>query len=437
MRKRSYRVGAKVLGLGVGLSGLITFAFFALASHSLEPVAYKRVALLWSMAFIIVTVIYRPIEQLLSRTIAERGGAPSLKTPLAIQGLFALIFLGLAIAFRHKIQDDAFDGSSGLYLILLIAVMAYAASYFARGWLAGHGRFELYSGLVTLESTSRFLFVLAVALGVSHGQVAVAFGIAAAPLLSLAVVPWGIASQRTPDSGVPRLRRRHAAKFAGAVLAIQFAEQAMINAPVIVTEVVTPASEGALAGYVFNVLLITRAPLVLFQAIQTTLLPYIAGGGDEKKVIRATVGLVTVFAGAVSLSLLAVGPTVMHAVFGPGGEYARLGLTLVGLGMGFHLVAGTLNQAALARRHSAQAAAAWALVALLFLGWVAAPVMPDLLMRVEVGYFGAAAILCALLSALYRRISSEPIVGPAADVVEPLTTPASPNGANRAPVGRV
>ena len=39
----------------------------------------------------------------------------------------------------------------------------------------------------------------------------------------------------------------------------------------------------------------------------------------------------------------------MTALLGQGVSYGRLGLALVGLGMGLHLVSGTLNQAALAR----------------------------------------------------------------------------------------
>ena len=37
------------------------------------------------------------------------------------------------------------------------------------------------------------------------------------------------------------------------------------------------ASNDAVAGYVFNALLIARAPLQLFQAIQGSLLPHLAG----------------------------------------------------------------------------------------------------------------------------------------------------------------
>ena len=101
------------------------------------------------MLFVIVSVIYRPIEQLLSRTIADRRargfetGHP-LRTPLLIQAGFALAFLIVALALKGPIQDDLFDGSASLYWVLVVAVLAYAASYFARGWLAGHQWFALY-----------------------------------------------------------------------------------------------------------------------------------------------------------------------------------------------------------------------------------------------------------------------------------------------------
>ena len=78
-------------------------------------------------------------------------------------------------------------------------MLAYAASYFARGFLAGNRRFGLYGGLVFIESISRCMFALAVAVGIADGETAVAMGIAAAPIVSLVVVPWALGR---------RLRRR-------------------------------------------------------------------------------------------------------------------------------------------------------------------------------------------------------------------------------------
>ena len=53
------------------------------------------------------------------------------------------------------------------------------------------------------------------------------------------------------------------------------AEQTLLNAAVLLVDVT--AADAAVAGFVFNVLLIARAPLQLFQAIQGSLLPHLAG----------------------------------------------------------------------------------------------------------------------------------------------------------------
>jgi O-antigen/teichoic acid export membrane protein len=429
---RGYGRGARILSVGIATTGLVTFAYFSVASHVLDEVSYKRISLLWSIMFIVAAIIYRPIEQLLSRTIAERRargeheGHP-LRIPGLIQAGFAAVFAAVALALRDPIESNLFDGSATLYWILVCGVLFYAASYFARGWLGGHQRFALYGGLVLAESISRFLFALAVAVGIAEGQSAVALGMAAAPALSLVVVPWAFSrarGRRAADAGAEGAgaegaavgKRRddpggltfaHGTGFAVAVLAVMFAEQVLLNAAVLTVD--ATAENRALAGFVFNVLLIARAPLQLFQSIQATLLPHLAGlqataGRDEfARAIRVTVVAIAGFAGLVTGGLLLLGPFAMDVLFGGDFTYERWGLALIGLGMGLHLTAGTLNQAALARRRAGLAAFAWVLSAALFVGWLLTPAVADQLLRVQVGYFGATLILSVLLYGLYRR----------------------------------
>jgi hypothetical protein len=66
--------------------------------------------------------------------------------------------------------------------------------------------------------------------------------------------------------------------------------------------------------------------------------------------------------------------------------------------MGFHLCAGTLNQAALARCHARGAATMWLVAAAAFVVWMVLPIVDDRLARAEFGYLGAAALLCAQLA---------------------------------------
>jgi O-antigen/teichoic acid export membrane protein len=434
---RSYGRGAAILSAGIGVTGLITYAYFALASHSLPKDDYGSISLLWSAVFIVVSVLYRPVEQLLSRTIADRAargqsGSGHLRVAVTIQLGLALLFAVVALAFRPKIEDDLFDGSAALYWILVVAVLAYAASYFARGYLAGNRWFGLYGGLVFIESVARCMFALAVAVGIADGVDVTAMGIAAAPVLSLAVVPWAlgrrirsdagdapdthVAADTAADAGAegaaePEFTLAHGAGFAIAVLVIMLCEQAIYNTgPLLIKATESPAAEAsALAGFAFNVLLIARAPLQLFQAVQTSILPHLttlraAGEADPfRRSVNLTLIAIAIFAGGVAFAMAVLGPTIMRLAFGGNFDYPRGGLVLVAAGMGFYLSAATLNQAALAHAKARQAAVVWIVTALAFVGFLLLPGFDDRVLQLEAGYAGAAGLLCILLYALYRR----------------------------------
>jgi O-antigen/teichoic acid export membrane protein len=415
---RSYGRGVRVLSVGIASTGLLTLAYFSIASHVLGAHAASRLNLLWSVMFVVISVIYRPIEQLLSRTLAERRahghGSHPLRVPIALQLAAALAFLLVALALRGPLVNRVFDRYAALYWVLVVGTLAYAASYFARGWLAGHEYFPLFGALVFMEAASRLCFALAVAVGFASGQTAVALGIAAAPLVSLVVVPAAFARNRRGRGGEPEPAVREeislarGGRFALWVSAAMLSEQAILNAAVL-TVAALQGSRAVLVGIVFNVLLIARAPLQLFQAIQTSLLPHLTGleataGHDAfTRAIRVTLLAVAAFAAAVALGLLTAGPFVMSRLFGQHFVYNRFGLALVGLGMGLHLASGTLNQAALARDCARAAALCWLAAAVAFVAWMLTPAVGEQLLRAEIGYFGATALLAALLAVLYRR----------------------------------
>ena len=421
---RSYGRGAAVLAVGIGATGLITFAYFSVASHALPEAEYGRVALLWSAIFITVSVLYRPVEQLLSRTIADRdargvGGREHLRVAATIQLALGAVFVVGALLAREPLQDDLLGGSASLYWILVVSVVAYAASYFARGFLAGHRRFELYGGLVLMESSSRFLFALAVAVGLSEGQSAVALGMVAAPIVSLAVVPVAVARRVTPPAAAAEPRPGdftlgHGSGFALAVLAIMVSEQTFLNAgPLLVQATEGERGGAALAGFAFNVLLIARAPLVLFQAVQTSILPHLtrlwvgrrgeAEAGSFGRSVNLTLGAIAGFAVGVAVLMLAAGPWLMTLVFGGEFDYDRGGLALVAVGMGLWLAAATVGQALLAQGRARQSAACWLTAAGGFTAFVLLAPIDDPVLAVEVALAGATAGLFAALYAVYRR----------------------------------
>jgi O-antigen/teichoic acid export membrane protein len=173
------------------------------------------------------------------------------------------------------------------------------------------------------------------------------------------------------------------------------------------------AAEGAAAaGFIFNVLLIARAPLVLFQAVAASLLPHLTklrarGGETAEEAFRQslvnTMLLIAGFAALVTAGVLAVGPQVMQLAFGDQFEYDRLGLAIVSVGMGFYLVAASLNQAVLAQGQARRAAVPWVLCALAFVVYNLIAPGGDAFRAVEVGFAGAAVLLSGLLYIVYSR----------------------------------
>ncbi len=420
---RSYGRRASLLSIGVGLTGLITYLFFAIASHELSREEYGQVAVLWSAVFIVVSVLQRPVEQLLSRTVSENlaEGRPigrTVRIAATIQLAVAIGFDAVALALRGPIQDGLLDGNSTLYWIGVAAVTAYGASYFARGFLAGSHRLSLYALLIISESVSRTAFPLAVALGIASGQTAVALGIVAAPTLSLVVVPFaflrrGIGASRAAPDGAPPpatpstdFTLAEGGGFAAAVFLIMLSEQTFLNAGPLL---VNATAGAAAAGFIFNVLMIARAPLQLFQAVSTSLLPHLTRLGsrgqesDFRASVRVTILAIAGFAGLVVAAMLVAGPELMQIAFGEKHTYERLDLVIVSVGMGLYLSAATLNQAALARGEVRRASLCWIGCAIAFVVWTAVPIVADDFHRVEVGYLGAAALLCALLYWLYRQ----------------------------------
>ena len=418
---RSYGRRASLLSIGVGITGLITYLYFAIASHELSKEQYGQVAVLWSAVFIVVSVLQRPVEQLLSRTVSENlaHDVPirrTVRVAATIQLGVAVGFDIVALALRTPIQDHLLDGNSTLYWIGVTAVTAYGASYFARGFLAGSHRLTIYALQIISESIARTAFPAAVALGIASGQTAVALGIVAAPTLSLIVVPFtffrrfGVAEPTAPADGpqtdkpADQFTLARGGRFAAAVFLIMLSEQTFLNAGVLTTKATAGA---AAAGYVFNILMIARAPLQLFQAVQTSLLPHLTtlgSRGEEKDFrasIRVTLLAIAGFAALVALALLIAGPQLMHIAFGKKHDYARSDLVVVAVGMGLYLSAATLNQAALARGQVRRASFCWVGTAIAFVVWIVVPIVSDDVTRVVVGYLGAAALLCSLLYWLY------------------------------------
>lgn len=429
---RRYGRSAAQLTIALGIAGVLTYVFFALASRGLDKDEYGEIVVLWSAVFLISATLFRPIEQLLARTLAERdhagtGSRDALLAAGKIQAGLCAAAIIVLLALREPILDKMFSDDPGLYWALLVALAGFACAFYARGFLAGRGQFLLYATLLQIEVLLRLFFALIVAVGIATGTGLIAAGIALAPFAGLVVLPVAIrrgrpnAAEFDPETSplADELTLGAGGAFAGAVLLMMLSEQVLISSGALFVR----ASEGpAAAGFIFNMLMVARAPLLLFQAIAASLLPHLTrlrarGDAEGEEAFRtslsSTMLLIAAFATATTIGVLLIGPQVMQLAFGDKFEYDRLGLAIVSVGMGFYLVAASLNQAALAQGQARRAAVPWVISAAAF---VACNLLypGDAYRAVEVGFAGASVLLSAMLWYVYSHPHPN-----AADEIEP------------------
>lgn len=428
---RQYGRAAGLLTIALGVAGLLAYAFFAVSSHTLDKHEYGTIVVLWSVNFVAAATLFRPIEQLLSRTLAEHDeigehAGHVLRIAGLIQGGVTTVAVIVMLALKDPITDELLEGNDLLYWVLIVGLAGFGGAYYARGFLAGRRQFGLYATLLVLEGGSRLMFPLAVALGIAEGVDAVALGIAVAPLASMTVLPFALVrhARRAPAGAGPNeagleFTLARGGAFAAAVLLMMLSEQVLVSSGALF---VRGAVDAAAAGFIFNVLMVARAPLLLFQAVAASLLPHLTrlrtrgdSTGDDafRMSINTTLLIIAGFAAAVTVGVLAIGPQAMQIAFGDKFTYDRTGLAIVAIGMGVYLAAAALNQAALAQGQARRAAACWVVCATAFIVFnLVAPLDPY--RTVEVGFSGAAALLSGLLYLLYR--SPHPV---AADVLTP------------------
>jgi O-antigen/teichoic acid export membrane protein len=158
--------------------------------------------------------------------------------------------------------------------------------------------------------------------------------------------------------------------------------------------------------------MIARAPLQLFQAVSTSILPHLTSlhtsteegsEGEFHRTVRMFLAAIAAFTAVAFVVFLIAGPQLMQLAFSEKFTYDRAGLLLITAGMGLYLSSVTINQACLAQGQVRRASARWIGCAVFFIAWCFLPLISDEYRRVEIGFALTAGLLLGLLFLIYRR----------------------------------
>jgi O-antigen/teichoic acid export membrane protein len=408
---------AALLSIGTLCSGLLAYAFNVLAARALGPELYGPIAVLWAAVFLTAVVLFRPLEQTLSRSIAERtaqevDARPVVRSVVRLAVVISGLALTACIVAWEPITDGLFAGQPLLTAALAVAIVGYCLSYLVRGlvggvrWFGGYGILLLADGGVRVVIALPLIALASPELAAA-AIAAAAIGGAIAPLL---VRRRGVRRSLQQPRQAP-FAMREALGFAVPATAIAASEQVLVSGGPLLVMLAGGPDAAAAAGVVFAATMLVRAPVFLFQGVSAALLPSLTrldALGDRLRFRHAvvrTVLVLAVFSGLLVAGALAVGPQAMDMLYGSGFEATRLDLAILCTGIGCYLLAATLSQAVLARGQARWAGSIWAVAAVAFVA-IELTVSGAALHRVSVAFALASALMAALFVALItRRIS--------------------------------
>ena len=417
--RRAAPAGALLLSSATVSSGVLAYVFHVAAARMLGASLYGLVAALWAAMFIAIVVLFRPLEQTTSRSIADRVVRG--EEVRSVLRSVTLMYLGLAVAiaiggavFFGPLNRTLFLGHTAFTLALIVGTVAYGAAYVVRGACSGIRWFNGYGIALLADGGVRLLVLVPVVL-FGTGQraaAAVAAAAVAAAALGGAVAPVAAGRRHL----APLLRRgvghtfhlRSAAAFALPAAAVAAADQLLVNGGPLFVMLSGGKDAGKVAGVVFAATMIVRIPVFVFTGLAASLLPNLtrlnAEGDDAglRALLERAMIAFTAVAAVIVIFGATIGPAVLRTVYGPDFEVGRLPLALLGVAAGGYLAAATLAQALLALDRGRVAAIVWCTAAVAFvIGYLVVPAEP--MLRIALTTAAATVWIAAVSTVLLVR----------------------------------
>jgi O-antigen/teichoic acid export membrane protein len=426
-RRNPLPTGTAAVGVGLIVAGLSAYGFLFFADKALSKAEYSPLGALWSMVFLIGPGLFLPLEQEISRALAERrarhqGGLPVVRRAATIgAGLFLGVTVLLIVSARWTVEHP-FDDQVLLLVGLALGLAGAMGGHITRGCLSGTGRFNGYSAYLGFDGFLRVLAAVVLLLvGVNTaGPFGVAVGMA-----GIIAVPIALSVQRPDLEEGPEASFSEVGSALGMLLIASLCAFALMNIGPVIVKLLASDAQAEAAGRFVNGVVIARIPLFLFQAVQASLLPKLSALAHSghlgdfrsglKRLLVAVAGLAVVgtIVGAV------LGPFVVEIMF-PTADLGARTMGLLAAGAGLYMLAMACAQAVIALGGHGDQAIGWAagLTAL----FVTVALGDDLFLRVELGLLVGSAVAMVVMGwMLIRRLATAgPITLDSGDLIEAM-----------------
>ncbi len=404
--------GTFAVGAGLMVAAVTSYVFIVITLRTLGKEGSVGFSAFWALIFVTGPGVFLPIEQEVGRALAHRrargiGGGPLVKRAAGLGAGLAALVVVAALAFATPLREHFFHGEGSLVVALALGMVGFFSMHITRGTLAGNGRFRAYGEMLGTEGVVRL--AAATVLVVVGAKTAGPFGfcMALAPFAAVAVSlrrERGLV-QPGPPAPYSELSEKLGFLLAGSVLF-----QLLGYASLLAIGILEKSSDKQAAEAFVVAFFVARIPVLLFQAVQGTLLPKLAGLAGAGRHDDFRIGLVRLMYVVVGIAVVGtvaaftVGPFAGKILFGANKfTIGNVDLGLLAMGSGVFITALTLAQALIALDGHAEQMLAWLVGVIGFA--VGLFLTSQLFLRVELGFLlGSALAGAVMVAALTRRM---------------------------------
>jgi O-antigen/teichoic acid export membrane protein len=361
--------GTIVIVAATAASAVAVLVFQAIASRTLGTDGFAPIAVLWTVMFLLFTVLQLPAEQHLTRALVVTRSHDDLRAVYrAMAGAFGTA-LAIGAGFTAVTLDRFFEGSWIFVGITAAIVVSRSIMSTARGSLAGHRRFAAYGATIALEAAALLVGGITV-MALGGGTVAFAVVMALAPLATLLSRPFA------PIEGHgdrPSIEPQPASFLAWLVLATAASQAIIAGGPIAVSFI---GGSVAAVSIFFTSFALLRGPITSAYNLVARVLPdftELAHSDDPHRLWKWGPRLVVFGVGVAVIGAIGAGlflRPLVGAIYGDAFRPPQLAAVFGGASIGLGLGALFATQMYTAAAKGAKLALGWLIalaVALAFL----------------------------------------------------------------------
>jgi O-antigen/teichoic acid export membrane protein len=341
--------GAAPIVAGTLVGTAAAYLFQVVGGRALGPVDFAPLTVLWTLQFIVMTVLYQPVEQYSIRQLDLGRG---LDWPLVLGCV--LVCTVLVTSFVLLTRERLFAGNAAYAVVAGCITLGCGGFTLVRAQLASSRRFAVYGlvtgaeGVVRLTSGVALLTFTSSAIGLAWAMV----------LAPLAALPWlsRPPSERTTEP---------AAGILLPMLGANVCAQLLIGAAPVAVGLL--GASAATVSIVFVTFALFRAPLWMLQGLLARVLPPITDMVREHRSteLRAWSRKIAIAASCLGLAAGAgaylVGPSLVAWLFGT--DFTPSAALAAAVSAGVVIAAGGMltNQILIAAGRTGYMTLAWAM----------------------------------------------------------------------------